>query len=63
MEKLPDNWKELSIQEKKIFFARNYLNYIREGEDVGLYDWTPEDVRRAYEEMLEEEKNGEGSSV
>ena len=61
MEKLPENWESMSLQEKKIFFARNYLNYIREGEDVGLYDWTPDDIKTAYEEMKREEHDKSGT--
>lgn len=55
MEKLPENWNDMSLQEKKIFFARNYLNYIREGETIGIYDWAPEEIKHAYEEIKKEE--------
>lgn len=55
MEKLPENWNDMSLQEKKIFFSKYYLNYIREGEAIGLYDWAPEEIKQAYEEMKKEE--------
>ena len=56
MEKLPENWESLSHHEKHLFFARNYMKYIREGETDGLYEWAPQDVRDAYEKYLMEEK-------
>lgn len=55
MEKLPENWNDMSLQEKKIFFAKYYLNYIREGETIGIYDWAPEEIKKAYEEMKRKE--------
>lgn len=55
MEKLPENWNDMSLQEKKIFFSKYYLNYIREGETLGLYNWAPEEIKKAYEEMKKEE--------
>ena len=48
MEKLPENWESLSHHEKHLFFARNYMKYIREGETDGLYDWAPQEIRGAY---------------
>ena len=55
MEKLPENWESLSHHEKLLFFARNYMKYIREGETDGLYDWAPQEIRDAYMKYKQEE--------
>lgn len=55
MEKLPENWESLSHHEKHLFFARNYMKYIRDGETDGLYDWTPQEIRDAYMKYKQEE--------
>lgn len=36
MEKLPEQWETMTHQQKQIFFARNYLKYVREGEADGM---------------------------
>ena len=55
MEKLPENWESLSHHEKHLFFARNYMKYIREGETDGLYDLAPQEIRDAYMKYKQEE--------
>ena len=55
MEKLPENWESLSHHEKHLFFARNYMKYIREGETEGLYDWASQEIRDAYMKYKQEE--------
>ena len=55
MDKLPENWESLSHQEQYLFFARNYMKYIREGETDGLYDWAPQEIRDAYMKYKQEE--------
>ena len=55
MEKLPENWESLSHHEKHLFFARNYMKYIREGETDGLYDRAPQEIRDAYMKYKQEE--------
>ena len=54
---LPENWKEMTHLEQKKFFCRYYVRYGREGEIIGLQDFTPEEVREAYRIWEEEDKN------
>lgn len=54
MEKLPDNWAELSSLEKEKFFAKYYIDYTREGETDGLFDWAPDDIKEAYAQFRKE---------
>lgn len=56
MEKLPENWNEMSHLEKSRFFARNYVRYTREGETDGIWDWAPDEIKKAYEEFLKDEE-------
>lgn len=56
MQKLPDNWNTLTYQEKDIFFARYYAHYIRPGERDGLLEDAPDDIKKAYEEFMKENK-------
>lgn len=51
---LPNNWQELTNNEKDLFFHRFYLKYLREGETDGLYSWAPDEVKQAYNEFIEE---------
>ncbi len=51
---LIENFDELTLQEKKLYFLRNYASYVREGEWSGLRDDAPEDVKVAFEAFLEE---------
>ena len=63
MEKLPEQWETMTHQQKHVFFARNYLKYVREGEADGLYEWTPQDIQEAYQKFLMEEDNAQSSTV
>ena len=54
---LPENWNELNDIEKQKFFCRYYAKFGRNGEIVGLHDWTPEEVKDAYKQW-KEEKHG-----
>jgi hypothetical protein len=53
---LPENWQDLSHQEKSIWLARHAINYTREGEISGVREEIPEDVMQAYQTFLHEEK-------
>ncbi len=54
MIELPENWEEMTDLEKDIWFHRNALEYIREGEVSGLYDFVSDEVRSAYETFQKE---------
>lgn len=55
MKQLPDNWNELSHQEKDIFFTKYYINFIRDGEYNGINAWAPDEIKAAYDAFLKEE--------
>lgn len=55
MKQLPDNWDQLSHQEKDIFFTRYYRNFVRDGEYNGMNEWAPDEIKDAYEAFLKEE--------
>ena len=52
---IPENWKEMTHQEKSIWLARHCTNYTREGEVSGIREDAPEDVISAYQSYLTEE--------
>ncbi len=56
MEKLPDNWNTMTQEEKSVFFFRYYIDYTREGEYEGIYDWAPQEIKDAYQAFLQEKK-------
>lgn len=51
---LPENWTDLTGQQKNVWFARHCVNYTREGEVDGIRDDVPEDVMRAYQAFRQE---------
>lgn len=52
---LPENWKEMSKEQQKTWMIMHYMNCYREGEWYGLFDYAPEEVRKAYEELMKED--------
>lgn len=54
MKQLPENWEQLSHQEKDIFFTKYYINFVRDGEYDGINEWAPNEVKEAYEAFLKE---------
>lgn len=56
IEHIPDNWNEMSRNEKDLWFSRRYIIYTREGETAGLREWAPQDVKDAYAAFLKGEK-------
>ena len=59
MTDLPENWKEMSHQEQKIWLIRYYGRFPSAGEWDGIYEFAPEPVQEAYREWLQEEPSGD----
>jgi hypothetical protein len=52
---IPENWSDMSHQEKSVWLARHCTNYTREGEVEGIREDVPQDVMNAYQSFLEED--------
>ena len=58
MTSLPNNWKNMTVFEKRMFMS-DYYDIEKEEDDRGcpqLRDDTPEDIKAAYDQMLKEDK-------
>lgn len=54
---LPEDWNEYSYQQKDLWFARNAIEYLREGEIGGIIEDTSDEVKQAYVEFMKEKEN------
>ncbi len=52
MEQLPENWKEMTHQDQKVWMIKHYGVFLSPGEWTGIYDYAPDEVKKAYEEWL-----------
>lgn len=52
MNTLPEDWAEMSRSEQADWFARYWLDYIADGETLGVRSDAPEEIRQAYEAWL-----------
>ncbi len=52
---LPENWSDYTREEKLTWMTMYYRESYREGEYYGLFDFAPQNVKDAYEELMKED--------